>query len=211
MSGCYYWHMNFANVAAIFSTVLSIYCGIPYVRAILAHKTKPHQLSWLVFTIMNGIVFGSQFLAGGRRSVILSFVFFVGSFVNFVLSLKFGTRDTSRWDRTLFAFALITIVVWALTRSNSAAIWLTLVIDVAATAMMVLKLRAEPRSEDPHPWMLVTAAYVFTCLTLVGRPFGILYVRPLYGLACNSIFVGSIFYYRKRAKRQQVALSPPEI
>src|SRR5690348_18206691 len=42
---------------------LGIYCEVPYVLAILNGKTKPHQFSWLVFVIMNGIVTLSQFLA----------------------------------------------------------------------------------------------------------------------------------------------------
>jgi hypothetical protein len=30
-------------------------CTIPYIRSIINGKTKPHQLSWLVFSIMNGV------------------------------------------------------------------------------------------------------------------------------------------------------------
>jgi len=193
------------------STALGIYCTIPYIRAILRGKTKPHQLSWLVFSIMNGIVFFSQLLAGGRQSVFISGTFFVGSMIEFGLSLKYGTRDTSRWDRALFTFALITIVVWFLTRSNDVAIWLTLLIDLAATTMMVLKLKQDPHSEDPYPWLVASAAYVFTCLTLVGRPLSILYVRPLYGLVGDVVFVGFILHFKRKSKKPAHATSPTEL
>jgi len=202
--------MKFTDIAAVCSTILGVYCTVPYIRAILAGKTKPHQLSWLVFVIMNGIVFFSQFLAGGRASVIISFTFFVGSFIVFLLSLTAGVRGTSRWDWALFTFAMLTIVVWFITRSNSVAIWLTLLIDFAATTMMILKLRSNPRSEDPYPWLIASVAYVFTCLTLLGKPLGILYVRPLYGLVGDLVFVGFIYFYRHRAGKT-VQTSPAEL
>jgi len=99
--------MNFINISAFLSTVLGIYSTIPYVFAILKGKTKPHQLSWLVFVIMNGIVLFSQFLAGGRESILITLTFFIGSLIIFLLSLKYGVRESSRWDKTLFLFALV--------------------------------------------------------------------------------------------------------
>jgi hypothetical protein len=188
--------VNLVSVSAFLSTALGIYCTIPYVIAILKGKTKPHQLSWLVFVIMNGIVLGSQYFEGARESILITMTFFVGSLIIFLLSLKYGVHDSSKWDKTLFIFALCTIVIWVLTKSNSAAIWLTLVIDVAATAMTMLKIKSDPNSEDPQPWLIATFAYVFTCLTLVGKPLGILYVRPVYGLLCDGALVGFIYYWR---------------
>lgn len=200
----------FTSVSAILSTVLGIYCSVPYIRAILSGKTKPHQLSWLVFVIMNGIVLFSQLFAGARESILISTVFFAGSFIIFALSLKYGIRDTSRWDKWLFGFALLTIVVWAVTKSNEAAIWLTLLIDLAATTMMILKLRKEPHSEAPYPWILASTAYVFTCLTLIGKPLSILYVRPLYGLIGDVLFVLCIYYFRRKTPAQ-ISTTPIEL
>jgi hypothetical protein len=159
---------------------------------------------------MNGIVFISQFLEGGRGSIIVYGLFFVGSTINFLLSLKYGVRDSSKWDKMLFAFALATIVVWLLTRSNEIAIWLTVLIDIFATSMIILKLRAEPHSEAPWPWVLATAATGFGLLTLLGKPLSILYVRPTYGVVCNVILIGFIYYYRRHKKAGAHELSPLE-
>jgi hypothetical protein len=140
----------------------------------------------------------SQFLAGGRQSVLIALVFFISSTADFVLSLKYGTRNTSRWDRLLFGSALLTIVIWILTQSNVAAIWLTVLIDIAATAMIIFKIKAHPNSEDPYPWAILTVAHTFTCLTLFNKPFGILYVRPYYGLASGAAVVAAIWLSRRR-------------
>lgn len=188
--------MDLIKIAGIISLLLGAYSVIPYILSILKGKTKPHQFSWLVFVIMNVIVFISQFLEGARESILITFTFVVGSSIIFLLSLKYGVRESSRWDRILFTFALFTIALWVLTKNNALAIWLTLLIDVAATTMIVLKVRAQPYSEDPKPWLIATFAYVFSCITLIGQPLGIIYVRPLYGLICDAILVGFIYLWK---------------
>lgn len=197
------------SISAFLSTALAIYCTVPYVQAILKGKTKPHQLSWLVFTIMNFIVFLSQFLEGARLSILISLTFLLGSLIIFLLSLKYGVRDSSKWDMALFIFALCTIVVWYLTKSNSLAIWLTVVIDLAATTMTILKIKAQPYSEDPTPWIIASVAYVFTILTLINQPLNILYVRPLYGLIGDVALIFFIYIWRSKAKKK-VDISPLE-
>ena len=151
---------------------------------------------------MNGIVFFSQFFAGGRASVLISLTFFIGSSIIFLLSLKYGVRDSSKWDRGLFAFALGVIVIWFLTKNNALAIWLTILIDLSSTTMMVLKIKADPSSEDPLPWFIGGIAYVFTCLTLVGQPVSILYVRPMYGLFIDMFTVAVIYFWRGKAAKK---------
>lgn len=189
---------NMIAIAAFLSTILSIYCLFPYIIAILKNKTKPHQLSWLVFVIMNGIVLFSQYFEGARASILITVSFFIGSVIIFILSLKYGVHDSSKWDRLLFVFAISTMIIWYLTKSNATAIWLTLLIDVAATTMIILKVKADANSEDPAPWAIATVAYVFSFLTLVGQPVSILYVRPMYGLICDAVLVGYIYYQKNK-------------
>jgi hypothetical protein len=203
--------MKFTNIAAALSTVIAIYCTIPYIVAILKGRTKPHQVSWLVFVIMNGIVFFSQYFEGGRQSILIALTFFIGSFTVLLLSLKYGARDTSKWDKLLFGFALATIALWFLTKNNVITIWLTVLIDFAATIMMILKVHADPDSEDPLPWALAIAAYIFSCLSLIGSREYILYVRPIFGgFVCDGALLLAILYFRKSRKKME-SISPAEI
>jgi hypothetical protein len=174
---------------------------IPYGRSILRGRTKPHQFSWLILTLINIIVLVAQFLEGGRESILIYLVFSINCAGIFVLSLFKGVRNTSRWDWYLLAMALITCVVWAFTKNNVIALWLTVLIDIFATSMTLLKIRAEPGSEDPMPWFICTVAYIFTLLSLVGRPFGILYLRPYYGLCSVTLIGGYTLYKLRRQKR----------
>jgi hypothetical protein len=196
----------FQTICGVLSTVVALIAIAPYYMAVLNGKTKPHQWSWFVFTVMNAIVTLSQFLEGGRFSVLISFTFCLSSFGTFLLALKYGTRDTSKLDRLLFAFSLFTIVVWVLTKNNATAIWLTVVIDVCATAMTTFKIRNDPQSEDPRPWMIATTAFGFSCLSLVGSPVSVLYVRPIYGVLSDIVIVVAVFYWgRKKAVHEDIA------
>lgn len=199
--------MSIVQIFGAVSTVIALYCSVPYILAILNGKTRPHQFSWLVFVILNALTFLSQYFEGARLSVLISFAFFLGSVIIFVLSWKYGTRDTSRWDKSLLGFALVTIIVWIVTKDNALAIWLIILIDTAATGMTILKIRAQPDSEEPSPWILASIAYVFTCLTLIHTPFGILYARPVYGLLGDLAIVVAIYAYNRKGQAR-VNISP---
>ena len=187
----------FINLAAALSVILSFYAVIPYLISIIHGKTKPHQLSWIIFTIMNGIIFLSQYLAGGRRSVLIALVAFIDNLAIVILSFRYGVRETSRWDKILFTAALVTILVWILTDSNATAIWLTVLIDIAASTILILKIRRYPESENLQAWSVVTVAYLCSTLTLSGKPLGILYVRPVYGFISDGAYAVAILYYRR--------------
>lgn len=190
--------MQPSSIFAALSTLIALYAGVPYIKSILNKKTRPHILGWLVWSLMNFVVFFSQFLEGGRESIILNFIFLLFSTTNFILSLKYGIKESSKFDRFLFASSLLTIVLWYITKDNLLAILLTIVIDLLATTMTLNKVRLHPYSEDPFPWFLVGCAYVFALLTLVGEPIGILFIRPIYGVFINFALVGFIYYFNKK-------------
>lgn len=192
----------------LLSAVLGVCCGVFYIRSIISGETRPHQLSLTIFAVMNGIVTLSQLWEGGGWSVMLSATYFVTSVIGMVLSFRYGVRDTSVHDRWLFVLTLATIVVWVLTRSNATAIWLTVLIDVAATLMIVLKLRVAPDSEALFPWVTALAAYVFSCLSLMGTAPGVLYVRPVYGLVSDIVVVSTIVWVTRRVRADAVETSP---
>jgi hypothetical protein len=203
-------HM-FVIACAALSTICAVYVGVPYMRTIIRGETKPHQYTWFIFMIMDGIIVVSQYLAGGRLSVLAYFVYFIYSAIIFGLSLKYGVRNSSSYDRLLLGLALATIVLWALTRNNALAIWLTVLIDSYATTMLILKVRARPSSEPLYLWCIGSAALLFSSLTLLNKPVGILYVRPWYGFFSDvALVIAIIAYQPKRKKSQKEIASFPE-
>ena len=190
--------MSFVVLAGIISTLLAIYSAVPYISSVIRGRTQPHQLGWLVLTIMNGMVFFAQIFDGARASALVALAFLLYSLTVFVLSFSRGVRSATRTDKILFFFAVLAMIAWAITRDNAVAIWLTLFIDLAATIMIILKVKNHPGSEDATSWVYGTLAYVFSCLTLINIKPGILYVRPVYGLVCDAVIVVSIVIYNSK-------------
>ena len=71
--------MNVPVIAGLIYTVLAVYSAIPYIISVLNGNTAPDRLGWLVFTIMNGMVFFTQIFEGGTSSTLRSLAFFVSA------------------------------------------------------------------------------------------------------------------------------------
>jgi hypothetical protein len=186
----------FIHICGVLSAVLPLWAIVPYVRSILRGRTKPHQFSWLIFTIMSGITLASQLASGAGASALLFAVFFFDELVVLLLSFKYGVKGTSRFDRLLLTLSLFTILIWIVTRDTTLAVWLTAAIDIPATTMTVLKVRKDHGSEAAGPWIIASVACIFSILTLVKTPFGILYVRPIYALLSEAAIAVAALVYR---------------
>jgi hypothetical protein len=191
--------MSITIIAGGMSSALATYSSVPYIRSVLNGKTKPDRLGWLVFAIMNGMVFFAQVFSGGRSSTLVSLAFFVFSLSVFLLTFVKGTTKSTKTTKILFGFAVVTMIIWALTRNNDIAIWLTVLIDLFAAAIIILKTRSHPGPENVESWAIGTLAYIFSCLALYHVPLGILYVRPIYGLVLDAALVISIYYYNSKS------------
>jgi hypothetical protein len=138
-------------------------------------------------------------------------VAFIDNLAILALSFKYGVRDTSRWDRILFVSAIVTIVIWILTRSNLTAIWLTVLIDLAASLILILKIRKDPGSENLQAWSVVTVAYFFSLLTLYNKPVGILDIRPAWGVISDGAYAVCIVYYKQKQSRAPDSKKPSHL
>ncbi len=198
----------FVLVCGFLSTCCALYVGIPYMLTIIRGETRPQQYAWLVFAIMDFVIVISQYLEGATLSILAYVVFTLYSTIIFGLSLKYGVRDSSRFDRILLIGSIVTLIVWIATKNNVVAIWATVFIDVFATTILILKIKRFPGTEPFHLWFIGTMAMVFSCLTLINKPFGTLYIRPLYGVISDAVILIAIVYFKyvnKRSSNKKVA------
>ncbi len=90
------------NIFETLSIVLIFIGYFPYFKDILARKTKPHSLSWLVWAVLSAIAFGIQLThKGGVGSLTFGTTFFL-TFTVFLLALKYGEKNIN--DNRLVKF-----------------------------------------------------------------------------------------------------------
>jgi hypothetical protein len=200
---------TFRDVCGAASVSLALCFIFPYLMSIRDGRTRPHQYSALVFTTMNGISVVSQFLAGGRISILLYMVFFTSNAITLAASFKYGMRDTSPMDRYLLTACLVTIVIWVATGSNATAVWLVLLISVLGEGILILKIRSNPHTEVLWLWGLSTIATTLNLMTIVGTPVSVLYVRPVYGMVSTVTFTLAILYYRRSSDTLRIRPTAP--
>lgn len=180
-------------IGAGLAALLAFISALTYIQTIRSGKTKPHQFSMTLFFILAGMIFFSQLLAGGRESIMTSGVFMIMNLIIVVMAWRNGVRGSSRFDLLLLISALVTLVLWSITRWHEVAIILTVLVDLCATTMVVLKVRRVANSEAAWPWVANVLSWVFSLISLVGKPLSILYVWPIYGVLCCLVVVAAIY------------------
>src|SRR3989344_7828930 len=104
--------MNSQIVFATISSLIGIFCFLPYIRDIFRGKTQPHAYSWLIWTLLQTIGAGAMLSAGaGLGALSISIGALFCGFI-FILSFKYGTHNIKTFDKICLVGALIAISLY---------------------------------------------------------------------------------------------------
>ena len=104
---------NMLQLLGLLSGFISVICYLPYIRDIVAKKTKPEKASWLIWSVLGSIAFFSQLAKGATDSLWMPGVQTFGVAVIFLLSLKYGVGGLTKRDLVallLSFFGLILLI-----------------------------------------------------------------------------------------------------
>lgn len=157
---------------------------IPYIKDIRDGKVKPHRATFLIWTILGGIAFFSQFAKGASNSLWLPGVETILGLIVFFLSFRFGVGGYSKQDRFALAVAFIALVAWYFTKEAAIALYITIFIDAIGSYLIMHKAYHMPETETALAWIL-SAISGFCALLAVGKLDIILISYPLYIIISN--------------------------
>ena len=154
----------------IFFTIIGIVIGlgscVPYLKDILSSKTKPHVYTWLIWSITTGTAaLGAYYGGGGWGALNLAMMATV-TFLFFLLSLKHGTKNITKWDTIILITALLAILVWWKLHQPLLSVLMVSAIDVLGYIPSFRKSYWEPWSETLISWLGFTIANSFAILAL---------------------------------------------
>ncbi|MDO8620236.1 MAG: hypothetical protein Q7R64_02710 [bacterium] len=146
--------MTLQTIFALLSAFVAVASFVPYIRDIFRLKTTPHSYSWLMWAILQGttaLVMVDSGAGVGVASVTVgaSLCTFV-----FLLSLRYGTKNITRFDTVCLAGALFTTSVWFIFHDGLLAIILVSLIDLLAFLPTFRKAYEEPYSETTSTYFL---------------------------------------------------------
>ena len=158
--------MDFHEIAAIISGVLTFVAVVPYVRDMFKGTTRPNIVTWGLWLLVQAIFAGAQYASGASWSIVLPLTeMLTVGFVVFLALIGYGYGKYNRLDIVCFLLAITAILLWQLTREPIFALVLSVMADCIAAIPTLVKSYKDPSSETASSYLLVVAGAFFALLS----------------------------------------------
>jgi len=189
-----------ADVLHIFgfiSALLSVCAFIFYIKNIFTSETRPQRASWLIWSVLSSIAFGSQIYEGATISLWFAGIQVAGTITVFLLSIRRGQGAfCTGSDAGVLVLAAGGIVLWALTDTAVYALAITISVSLLGGVVTVRKAYQHPATETFSTWMICCIASWCAILS-VGEANWILLAYPVYLFILNGAIVMAIMLGRE--------------
>jgi anti-anti-sigma regulatory factor len=145
---------SFPTTIGAVAGALSIVGVIPYIITTLQGKTKPHRITWWIFSILGLMMSANHFAAGGSSTVWMPLGGAIGQLVVAILSIRYGEGGWSRLDRLCLGGIGASLIVGQQSHSPLLALGLNIAIDWLGCVPTIQKARHAPESEDWSTWLI---------------------------------------------------------
>jgi hypothetical protein len=180
------------RIFGILSGLFPLLGALPYLRDTLDAKTKPHQASFLIWTLLGAIVFFSQLADGAKWSLIVPAEDTIGTLIVFILAVRGGGRMSfNRRDIIAIGLCALGLLLWYFTKRPVVALGITIAVDVIATSLTVHKTYLDPDSETFSAWFFSAIGGLFAALA-VGKWSLALLLYPIYLVIGNGAVASAI-------------------
>ncbi|HEX3081645.1 MAG TPA: hypothetical protein VHQ86_00145 [Candidatus Saccharimonadia bacterium] len=185
------------RLLGIASGVLAMVAAAPYVWDTLRGHTRPQRMSWLIWSILGLIAFGSQLSAGWSWGLAVTVGDTLATVTIFALSLGRGEGGSSRRDFGALGVALVGLVLWGFTQLPAVALTGVIIADLSGAALTIVKAYREPQSETLSMWVMIAVAGAMSAVA-VGRWDATLLAYPVYLSLTNGAVGVAIWLGRRR-------------
>lgn len=184
------------DVFGYIGVAMMLASAVPYFLALARKEIKPHAFSWLLWSLINAIVFAAQLEkeAGGG-----AWPTGVCALINIIIglyALKFGERQYTKSDWVFLTLALTAIPLWVMTDDPLWSVVLVSAIDILAFLPTIRKSWLRPFEENATTFVFGTSAFLFSILALENYILSN-YLYPAVVLMANAFFVTMLLWRRK--------------
>ena len=196
--------LEYHTVFGAFSVLVSLIAYALYYRSVLKGVTRPHPFTWLIFAVIDGIVFFAQVLNGaGPGAWVLGFATVANGGI-FLLSLRSGEKRIARIDWICLGFAMLGIILWQMTNQALAAVVFASISDALAKVPTIRKSILRPYQESASVWLIDVFKFAFSIVALTAiTPTTVLF--PAAAACTNAIVVIVVLLRRWQLAR----IAPP--
>lgn len=194
--------------AGITAGVLSVVDAIPYLHDIQRGRTRPHRVTWLIWTILGGVAFVSQLADGATWSLWMFGAQALSMGAIFLLSLRRGVGGLTPVNTTMLLLAIAGVAGWAWTSEPVVATGFVVAADAIGFGLMVPKTWRNPWSETRSTYLLAAVSGVLGTVS-VGALDPSLLFYPAYAACTDGLMALLITGRRRSVRRPQGWVLPP--
>lgn len=151
---------------AIVAAIVAIAGNIPYLVDVFRKRVQPHPFTWLIWTIVSGIVFFGQIAKGAGIGALPTGAAEIFTLVIFLFSLRYGFKHITKTDIFFFTAALLGIIPWIMTDDPTASVIIAVSIDVVAFMPTLRKTWRHPHTETPALYSMNVLRHILTLFSL---------------------------------------------
>jgi hypothetical protein len=187
------------QLLGVITVILALIGYVPYLKDTFKGKTKPHVVSWFLWTLVSFLVFGLQWSKGAGAGAYADFTMGLICLVIFIISLKNGTKNIKVADIISFILAIIAIVLWLVVHQPVWSMILLVFIDLFSFIPTFIKSWTNPWQETFSTWALSVVRHGLVMLSIQNINI-VTILSPLYSSIINTIFCILLISRRKIIK-----------
>jgi hypothetical protein len=140
------------------SGAIQLIANVPYIVAIFRGAVRPQRTTWLIWSVLTAIAFGSQMGSGATTSLVFAGLSALNCAAVYLISLRRGVGGWGRADRLSLAAAGAGLALWVATKEPFAATLITTCVDLAGYLLTLRKAWDAPHSENATAYLLSGAS-----------------------------------------------------
>jgi hypothetical protein len=181
----------------IIAVVITFIGYTPYVIDTIKGKTRPHIFSWFTWAFVTFIIFALQVLGHGGAGTYTTLATAILCTVIFILGLRNGKRDITKFDTVTFIISLIATGIWILAKQPVISILLIVTINTLANLPTIRKSWHDPNSETLFTWEMGAVRNFLGILALANYSL-LTWLYPVTNLLINIIESTLLIVRRKQ-------------
>lgn len=185
------------EIIGLIAGIIAISGYIPYIISIFRRTTQPNRATWIIWTIIGGLLAFSYMAGGNHESIWLPFGYFVGPFIVAILSFKYGYNQWTRLDTYCLIAAALSLIPWIYADSPSLTLLINLFIDGSGALPTIVKTYKEPETEDFFAWLVFFIANTLQLFAISTWNLSSLYPIYLFFLAGTITVLTFLDKWRK--------------
>lgn len=186
-------------VLGVLSGLVGIGALIPYIIDTIKGTTKPERAAFLIWSVLGGIAFASQYASGAGASLWMVGLQTIGVVIVFALSIKHGEGGIVKRDMIALVLAALGLVLWYFTSRAYYALFITILVDAIGAVLVLFKAYYDPESETLSTWIFSGLSGLLA-LVSVGKLDWILMAYPMYIFLINFCTTTAILMGKRRLK-----------